>query len=137
MSDTSHFRKKKILLVEDEADLLELFRSQFKEYGFAIATARNGVDALRKAKSLVPDLIVLDVMQPELSGFAVCEILRKDPVTASIPVLMVTGLTTQIARCVAVESGATEFVTKPISADELVSKVKDMFLKRAAGASAN
>src|SRR5437879_3259444 len=124
MGDTSYFRKKKILLVEDEADLLELFRSQFKEYGFAIATARSGADALKKARSVTPDLIVLDVMLPDLSGFAVCERLRKDAVTASIPVLMVTGLTTQIARCVAVESGATEFVTKPISADELVSKVK-------------
>jgi two-component system alkaline phosphatase synthesis response regulator PhoP len=126
MSQTNYLKRKKILVVEDEADLLELLRTYFKQDGFAIATATNGLDAVKKARSLMPDLILLDVMLPELDGFAVCEILRNDPATASIPVLMLTGLCGQLSRCAAIESGATEFVTKPTSPDTIVSKVKDM-----------
>src|ERR1041385_4934803 len=66
MSQTSFLKRKKILVVEDHPDLLELMRLEFKEKGFAIATATNGVDAIRKARSLLPDLILLDVMLPEL-----------------------------------------------------------------------
>ena len=130
MSATAFLRKKKILVVEDEADLLELIRTCFKDEGFAIATARNGVDALRKARSLLPDLILLDVMLPELNGFAVCETLRKDQVTAGIPIIMVTGLNTQRARGTGIDSGATDFVTKPVSPDELVSRVKNLLQKQ-------
>ena len=125
MSQTSFLRRRKILVVEDEPDFLELMRVHFKDEGFAIATARNGVDAVRKARSLQPDLILLDVMLPELDGFAVCEILRNDAATASIPVIMVTGLCGQLTRCAGIESGATEFVTKPTSPEFIVSKVKE------------
>src|SRR5262245_59671778 len=114
MSQTSFLKRKKILVVEDHPDLLELLRSEFKEKGFAIATATNGVEAMCKARSLLPDLILLDVMLPELDGFAVCEILRKDPATATTPILMLTGLPGQLSRCAGMESGATEFLRKPI-----------------------
>jgi two-component system alkaline phosphatase synthesis response regulator PhoP len=133
MSQTSLFKRKKILVVEDEADFLELLRLRFKDEGFAIATATNGIDAVKKARSLLPDLILLDVMLPELDGFAVCEILRNDAATASIPVIMVTGLGGQISRCAGIDSGATDFVTKPTSPDEIVSKVKARLLRRVAG----
>jgi len=125
MSDTRFLRKKKVLIVEDQPELLELIRLHFKEEGFAIATATNGVEAIKKAHSLQPDLILLDVMLPELDGFAVCEILRKDPATASVPIIMVTGLTGQMTRCAGIESGATDFVTKPVTPAHLVSRVKD------------
>jgi len=131
MSGTAFLRKKKILVVEDEADLLELMRVYFKDEGFAIATAKNGVDALRKARSVLPDLILLDVMLPEMNGFAVCETLRKDEATAGIPIFMVTGLSTLLARGAGIDAGATEFVTKPVSPDEIVSRVKEFFQKQA------
>ena len=130
MTQTSFLRKKKILVVEDQADYLELLRSYFKDEGFAIATAKNGVDALRKARSLVPDLILLDVMLPEMNGFDVCETLRKDDVTATIPVLMLTGLCSQLARGAGIDAGATDFVTKPVTPEEIVSRVKEMLLKQ-------
>jgi two-component system, OmpR family, alkaline phosphatase synthesis response regulator PhoP len=130
MSQTAFIKKKKILVVEDQADLLELLRLQFKEEGFAIATATNGMEAVKKARSLVPDLILLDVMLPELDGFAVCELLRRDPATSSIPVIMVSGLPGQLPRCAGIESGATDFVTKPVTPADLVTKVKDLFLQR-------
>ena len=134
MSKTSFLRKKKILVVDDHADLLELLRLQFKEEGFAIATASNGVDGLRKARSLLPDVILLDAVLPELDGFAVCETLRNDPTTRSIPVILITGLPGQFPRCAAMESGATDFVSKPINPMEIVSKVKAMFEKESSAA---
>lgn len=131
MSQTSLIKRKKILLVEDEPDFLELLRLRFKDEGFAIATATNGIDAVKKARSLSPDLILLDVVLPELDGFAVCEILRNDRATASIPVIMVTGLCGQMSRCAGIDSGATDFVTKPTTPDEIVSKVKERLDRRA------
>ena len=135
MSQTSLLRRKKILVVEDQTDLLELLREHFKDEGFAIATATNGVDAIRKARSLTPDLVLLDVILPELDGFAVCETLRKDPTTAHVPILMITGLPGQLTRCAGIESGATDFVTKPVTPHELLVRVKEM-LARVAPASA-
>jgi two-component system alkaline phosphatase synthesis response regulator PhoP len=136
MSETSWLRRKKILVVEDQPDLLELLREHFKIEGFAIATATNGVDAVRKARSLNPDLVLLDVVLPELDGFAVCEVLRKDPATAKLPILMITGLPGQLTRCAGMESGATDFVTKPVTPSELLARVKDMLHQQRAPAGA-
>src|SRR4051812_36512680 len=130
MSQTAFLKRKKILVVEDHTDLLELLRLEFREGGFAIATATNGLDAVKKARSILPDLILLDVMLPELNGFAVCELLRKDSATAHIPIIMVTGLCGQLSRCAGIESGATDFVTKPVNPADIVSKVRDVLLRQ-------
>jgi DNA-binding response OmpR family regulator len=118
--------RKKILVVEDDPDQLEVIRFTLKNAGFAIGTATNGIDALKKAQTVSPDLIMLDVMMPELDGFAVCETLRGNPATASIPILMLTGLCSHISRLVAYESGATDYVIKPFDLEELVSKVEKL-----------
>ncbi|MGO9586172.1 MAG: response regulator transcription factor [Limisphaerales bacterium] len=118
--------RKKILVVEDDPDQLEVVRFTLKNAGFAVGTATNGIDALKKAQTVSPDLIVMDVMMPELDGFAVCETLRGNPATASIPILMLTGLCSHISRLVAYESGATDYVIKPFDADQLVSKVEKL-----------
>jgi DNA-binding response OmpR family regulator len=118
--------RKKILVVEDDPDQLEVVRFTLKNAGYAIGTATNGIDALKKAQTVSPDLIIMDVMMPELDGFAVCETLRGNPATASIPVLMLTGLCSHISRLVAYESGATDYVIKPFDADQLVSKVEKL-----------
>jgi len=115
--------RKKILIVEDDTDLLEMLRLSFKEAGFSIATAVNGIEALKKVRTLRPDLVVLDLVLPELDGFAVCETLRKDKTTASIPIIMLTGLSSEFTRFAGLESGATDYVTKPVTLSELVSKV--------------
>jgi two-component system alkaline phosphatase synthesis response regulator PhoP len=118
--------RRKILVVEDDPDQLEVIRSNLKNAGFAIGTASNGVDALKKARSVSPDLIVLDVMMPELDGFAVCETLRENPATASVPIVMLTGLCSHISRLVAFESGATDYIIKPFNPEQLVSKVEKL-----------
>lgn len=118
--------RKRILLVDDNKHLLGLLRLNFKQQGFSIATAANGIDAIQKAVSLTPDLILLDLMLPGLDGFVVCETLRKHPKTASTPIIIMTGLSGQFTRYAGFESGGTDFVTKPVSPKALLSKIKDL-----------
>jgi len=115
---------RKILAVDDDPDQLKMVCSCLKEAGFAISTATNGFDALKKARALSPDLIVLDVMIPQLDGFAVCATLREDDATAATPILLLTGLSSNISRLTGVEAGATDYLVKPFNPEELVSKVE-------------
>ena len=114
------------MVVEDDPDQLEVTRLSLKAAGFAIGTAANGVEALKKARTVSPDLILLDVMMPGMDGFAVCETLRGNPATASIPVLMLTGLCSHISQFVAFDAGATDYLVKPFVPEELVSKVEKL-----------
>lgn len=118
--------RRKILVVEDDPDQLEVIRLSLKAAGFAIGTAASGTDALIKTRSIAPDLIILDLMLPGLNGFDVCESLRRDPATASLPIIMVTGMRSQFGRFAGLESGATDFLLKPFDTDELVSKVEKL-----------
>jgi two-component system, OmpR family, alkaline phosphatase synthesis response regulator PhoP len=118
--------RKKILVVDDDAELIELMRFNLKNAGFSIGTALNGLEALKKARSIVPDLIVLDLMMPELDGFAVCEILRRDRSTASIPILMLTALSSELGRLTGFECGATDYLTKPFSLKSVVARVQSL-----------
>jgi DNA-binding response OmpR family regulator len=118
--------RKKILVVDDNKHLLGLLRLNLKGNGFSITTAANGIDAIQKAVSLAPDLILLDLMLPGLDGFAVCETLRKHPVTASTPIIIMTGLSGQFTRFAGFESGGTDFVTKPVTPKALLGKIKEL-----------
>jgi DNA-binding response OmpR family regulator len=118
--------RRKVLVVEDDPDQLEATRMSLKAAGFAIGTAANGIDALKKARRGSPDLILLDVMMPGMDGFTVCETLRENPATASIPVLMLTGLCSHISQLVAFDAGATDYLIKPFFPKELVSKVEKL-----------
>ena len=118
--------RKTVLLVDDDPEVLELLSFNFKKAGFAVLHAADGLQAITKAGSLSPHLIVLDLMMPELDGFAVLELLRKDPATASIPVIMLTAISGQMARLNALEAGASQFVTKPFSPHQLVSTAEEL-----------
>jgi len=115
--------RKKLLIVEDNTELLELLRLRFTHEGYYVTTADNGLDALKKARSLVPDIILLDLILPELDGFAVCEVLRRQEETAATPIIMLTGLTSEITRYAGLESGADEYVTKPTSPEQLLPRI--------------
>jgi two-component system phosphate regulon response regulator PhoB len=114
------------LVVEDDPDQLEAIRGNLKEAGFAIGTATNGVDALVKTRSVSPDLIVLDLMLPQLNGLDICKTLREDPATASIPVIMLTGMDSYFTRVAGFEAGINVFLTKPYHPEELISKVEEL-----------
>jgi len=111
---------KRILVVEDNLDQVELLSFNLRKEGFTIGTATDGIQAIKKARSLLPDLILLDVMLPELDGYAVCETLRRDPKTASIPVIMVTAVSSTLASFAGREAGANEYVTKPFDFKQLL-----------------
>lgn len=118
--------RKKILLVDDNKHLLGLLRLNLKGQGFAISTAANGIDAIQKAVSWVPDLVLLDLLLPGLDGFAVCETLRKHPLTAATPIIIMTGMSGQFSRYAGFESGGTDFITKPVSPKALLTKIREL-----------
>ena len=116
----------KILAVDDDPDMLEMLRSALHDAGYSVRTALNGAEALAKARRSPPDLIILDVVLPDVNGFAVCETLRGDPATASVPVLMMTVLPGEFPRLVGSEAGANVYLNKPFEIHELLARVKDL-----------
>jgi DNA-binding response OmpR family regulator len=118
--------RKKILVVEDDPDLVELLSFNLRACGFVVNTAGDGVEGLNKARSIIPDLILLDLMLPQLDGFGVCEMLRRDPATAAIPIIMVTAMSSQFARLAGLEAGANDYITKPFSLKQLISRVQEL-----------
>jgi two-component system phosphate regulon response regulator PhoB len=118
--------KHKILIVDDEPDTLELIGFNLKNAGFETVTASDGAEALRKARSAAPDLIILDLMLPEIDGLHVCKLLQGDPATARIPILMLTAKAAEVDRILGLELGARDYVTKPFSPRELTLRVRNL-----------
>lgn len=121
--------KSKILVVDDEPDAVELIEFNLKKSGFEVVRAGDGAAALRLARTTAPNLILLDLMLPEIEGLEVCKLLRRDPATAAIPIIMVTARAGEVDRVLGLELGADDYITKPFSPRELVLRVKNM-LKR-------
>ena len=116
--------RKRILVVEDNEELLELLSLSLKCEGFSISTAKSGIEAVRKARTSPPDLILLDLMLPEMDGFGVCETLRRHAATAGIPILILSGASGQLTRLAGLESGGTDFIAKPASPKDLACRIR-------------
>jgi DNA-binding response OmpR family regulator len=116
--------KAKILVVDDEPDVLHLVQYNLNAADYDVVTAGDGEQALKKVRSAPPDLIILDLMLPELDGLEVCKLLRRDQSTASIPIIMLTAKAAEMDRVLGLELGADDYVTKPFSPRELVLRVK-------------
>jgi DNA-binding response OmpR family regulator len=110
-----------ILIVEDEASLQETLAYNLRKQGYKVDTAGDGHTALQVARSLKPDLILLDIMLPVLDGFEVCRILRQE---TNVPILMLTAKDEEIERVIGLEMGADDYLTKPFSMRELQARVK-------------
>jgi phosphate regulon transcriptional regulator PhoB len=113
-----------VLVVEDEPDIRNLIVLHLGREGFRCRTAASGAAALREARARLPDLIVLDLMLPEMDGLEVCRRLRADAATAGVPVIMLTAKADEVDRVVGLELGADDYVTKPFSPKELVARVR-------------
>jgi two-component system phosphate regulon response regulator PhoB len=124
----------RILVVDDEPDLLDLVRLSLVEAGFAVETAASGQEALEALRRSAPDLVVLDLMLPDMSGTEVCRFVRSRPELAEVLVLMLTAKSEEVDRIVGFELGADDYVTKPFSPRELVLRVRAL-LRRRTGAS--
>ena len=116
--------QKKILIVEDEKDILQLVRLYLEKEGFLTVTAMNGIEGLNQVKAEKPDLLVLDLMLPQMVGLEVCTRLRSNPETALLPIIMLTAKAEESDTIVGLELGADDYVTKPFSPKTLVARVK-------------
>jgi DNA-binding response OmpR family regulator len=124
----------RILVVEDDPDIAGLIVHCLETAGHASDLVRGGADVLPRVRAAPPDLIVLDLMLPGLDGLAVCRILRADPLTAAIPIIMVTARAHESDRIVGLELGADDYVTKPFSPRELVARVGALLRRTSTGA---
>jgi phosphate regulon transcriptional regulator PhoB len=121
---------KKILLVDDEPDLVQLVSYNLKKEGFTVSSASDGEDALQKIKKTEFNLILLDLMLPGIQGMEVCRILRNNPKTEHIPVIMLTARVEEADKVRGLETGADDYMTKPFSPKELIARVNAV-LRRA------
>jgi two-component system alkaline phosphatase synthesis response regulator PhoP len=118
---------KKILIVEDDEDILQLVRLYLEKEGYRISIARTGVEALKQMRTEHPDLLILDLMLPEMDGLEVCKRLRADTKTATIPIIMLTAKAEETDTVIGLELGADDYVTKPFSPKALVARIKALF----------
>ena len=116
----------KILLVDDEPDILEIISYNLKSNGYEVFTALNGVKALKKAKAILPDLIILDVMTPEMDGIETCEEIRKIPELNDTIITFLTARSEDYSQLAGFDAGADDYINKPIKPKLLVGKVKSL-----------
>jgi phosphate regulon transcriptional regulator PhoB len=121
-----------VLVVDDEADLVELVSYNLKKEGFAVDSASDGEEALSKIRKKKYDLLILDLMLPGLQGMELCRILRNDPKTSGLPIIMLTAKGEELDKVLGLEMGADDYMTKPFSPRELVARVKSV-LRRSPG----
>ena len=125
MSDEKkNLDEKKILLVDDEVDILEFISYNLEKEGYKVYTAQNGKDAIRIAEKKEPDLIILDVMMPEMDGIVTCEELRKIPKLKNTVIAFLTARSEDYSQIAGFEAGADDYITKPIRPKVLISRVK-------------
>ena len=120
----------RVLIVEDEPDIRDLLAFHLEREGYHVTRSRTGADALRRVRARPPDLILLDLMLPELGGLDVCRRLRQDPRTASVPIVMLTARGEEVDRILGLELGADDYIVKPFSPKEVVARVRAV-LRRA------
>jgi DNA-binding response OmpR family regulator len=118
---------KKVLIVDDEPDILQLVKLYLEKEGYRTVTATTGTAALKLVKDERPDLVILDLMLPELDGLEVCKRIRATPETSLLPVLMLTAKAEESDTVIGLELGADDYVTKPFSPKALIARVKALF----------
>lgn len=111
---------KKILVVDDEPNTVIMLKARLSSAGYDVLIAKNGEEALKKAPSLKPELILLDIMMPTISGIEVLRLLKEDAETKDIPIIVLTALSTREDELRALEAGASSYVTKPYDGQELL-----------------
>ncbi|MFC2128745.1 response regulator transcription factor [Bacteroidota bacterium] len=123
------YSKFKILLVDDEPDVIEFLGYNLKKHGFVVHSAKNGREAIKKVRDIIPHLILLDVMMPEMDGIETCEEIRKIPGCNKILIAFLTARGEDYSQIAGFEAGADDYITKPIKPKVLISRIKAL-LKR-------
>jgi DNA-binding response OmpR family regulator len=120
--------------VDDERDAVELMTINLRNAGYEVLAAADGMAALDQARQHLPDVILLDLMLPDLDGFSICEILQCQPSTSDIPIILLTALAGEIPRLHGFEAGATDYCLKPVRARDLVARLQAVLETRSAKA---
>lgn len=121
--------EKKVLIIEDDQDIIDVIEFNLKKEGFSVISSKNGIDGLEKIKKLKPDIVVLDVMLPGIDGFSILRNVKIDKEISSIPIIMLTARDCEIDKINGLESGADDYISKPFSIRELIARIK-VVLKR-------
>ena len=116
---------KKILIVDDEADIIEILQFVLEAEGFECITAFDGEEGLKLAREIHPDLIILDVMMPKINGYKISRLLKYDNKYKDIPIIMVTARSQLEDKMIGEETGVNEYITKPFELDAIVKKVEE------------
>jgi two-component system alkaline phosphatase synthesis response regulator PhoP len=120
-------KAKQILIADDEPDILEIIRYNLEKEGYEVITAKDGNEAIEKAKEFYPGLIILDIMMPRKNGVEVCQILRTQPSFQDTLIIFLTAMSDESAQIKGLETGADDYISKPISPKVLVSRVNALF----------
>jgi two-component system alkaline phosphatase synthesis response regulator PhoP len=120
-------KPKQILIADDEQDILEIISYNLTKEGYEVYTAKDGNEAIEKAKQIHPDLIILDIMMPKKTGVEVCQMLRSQPLFQDTLIIFLTALSDEASQIKGLETGADDYVSKPISPKVLVSRVNALF----------
>ena len=123
---------KKILLVDDEPDILEFLSYNFRKKDFIVFTANNGVEGIQKAESECPELIISDILMPEMDGIEMCKEIKKNNELNSIPFIFLTAVTDDYKVLYAMSSGANQYASKPIKFEYLLAMVNQLIGEKAA-----
>jgi two-component system alkaline phosphatase synthesis response regulator PhoP len=129
-AETPRPRLGRVLVAEDEQDVAELIRYHLTKDGYDVVLAKTGAEALKRAREDKPDLILLDIMIPQMNGWEVCRCLKREPQTADTPVIMVSGRVEEGDKVLGFELGADDYVTKPFSPRELLARIRAVARRR-------
>jgi len=119
-------KKGKILVVDDEVNITQILEFSIGAEGFEVISAQNGEEAIEKARREQPDLIILDIMMPKIDGYEACRILKANPLTKNIPVVLLTAKGRDIDKRLGMEVGATDYIVKPFSPNKLVERIHQL-----------
>ena len=113
-----------ILIIEDELTLADTLADKLRNEGYSVTTSPDGEDGLEKVRSQLPDLVVLDIMLPGLDGLSLCRMIQRDPNTSHIPIIMLTARSMEVDKIVGLESGADDYLVKPVALGEFLARVR-------------
>src|SRR3982750_214175 len=120
-------KARKVLVADDEPDILEILKYNLSKEGYEVFTAKNGDEALEKARRIQPDLVILDVMMPQKTGVEVCQILRAQPAFKDTLIIFLTAINDEGTQIRGLETGADDYISKPISPKVFISRVNALF----------
>lgn len=124
--------REKILIIEDDRDIVEMVEYNLKKEGYTTIAVLSGKDAMPRAKRERPDLVILDLMLPDIDGFEICKSLKSNEITGQIPVIMLTAKSQEADKVTGLELGADDYMTKPFSPRELIARIKAVLRRREA-----